>query len=189
MRRGADYLAGLRDGRAVFLDGERVDDVTKHPAFAESVRRIAERYDAAGKALDVTTCVDPARGGRIGAMWLIPVSAEDLGRRRAAQRFWAEGSYGLMGRTPDHVASVLTAFAGWRHLFDRAGQRFGDNVVRFYEKARDEDLYVAYAIVPPQVDRSTPTHKHRQPFLHTGVVRETEAATVSRGSHPVPTSA
>ncbi|HWN92939.1 MAG TPA: 4-hydroxyphenylacetate 3-hydroxylase N-terminal domain-containing protein, partial [Verrucomicrobiae bacterium] len=109
MRRGADYIAGLRDGRAVFLDGERVDDVTKHPAFAESARRIAERYDAAGEALDVTTCVDPVRGGRIGAMWLIPRSAEDLGRRRAVHRFWAEGSYGLMGRTPDHVASVLTA--------------------------------------------------------------------------------
>src|SRR5438445_8967820 len=72
MRRGADYLASLRDGRAVFLDGERVDDVTKHPAFAESVRRIAERYDAAGEALDVTTCGDPARGERLGATWLFP---------------------------------------------------------------------------------------------------------------------
>ena len=54
-------------------------------------------------------------------MWLIPRSAEDLGRRRAVHRFWAEGSYGLMGRTPDHVASVLTGFAGWRQLFDRGG--------------------------------------------------------------------
>ena len=47
MRRAADYLASLRDGRAVFLDGERVDDVTRHPAFAESTQRIAERYEAA----------------------------------------------------------------------------------------------------------------------------------------------
>ena len=61
-----------------------------------------------------------------------------------------------MGRTPDHVASVLTGFAGWRQLFDRGGERFGDHVVRFYEKARAEDLYVAYAIVPPQIDRGPP---------------------------------
>ena len=188
MRRAAEYVASLRDGRAIFLDGERIDDVTKHAAFAEPIRRIAERYDAAQQAPDITTCVDPASGRRIGAMWLIPRSAEDLGRRRAAHRFWAEGSYGLMGRTPDHVASVLTAFAGWRHLFDRAGQRFGDNVVRFYEKARDEDLYVAYAIVPPQVDRSTPAHQHREPFLHTGVVRETDAGIVLRGAHAIATS-
>ncbi len=188
MRRGADYLASLRDGRAVFLDGEPVDDVTKHPAFAESVRRIAERYEAAREAPDVTTCVDPATGERIGAMWLIPRSAEDLGRRRAVHRFWAEGSYGLMGRTPDHVASVLTGFAGWRQLFDRAGRRFGDNVVRFHQKARAEDLYVVYAIVPPQIDRATPAHRHPEPFLHPGVVKETDAGIVIRGAHSIATS-
>ena len=42
MRSPEDYLASLRDGRAVFLDGERVDDVTKHPAFAPPIRRIAD---------------------------------------------------------------------------------------------------------------------------------------------------
>src|SRR5262249_46082399 len=188
MRRAADYVASLRDGRAIFLDGERVADVTAHPAFAESVRRIAERYDAARESPDVTTSVDPASGGRIGAMWLIPRSAEDLGRRRAVHRFWAEGSYGLMGRTPDHVASVLTGFAGWRQLFDRGGRRFGDNVVRFHEKARDEDLYVAYAIVPPQIDRVTPAHQHPEPFLHPGVVKETDAGIVIRGAHSIATS-
>src|SRR5438477_8015966 len=188
MRRGADYVAALRDGRAIFLDGARVDDVTTHPAFAESIQRVAERYDAARSATDVTTCVDPATGATIGAMWLIPRSADDLGKRRAVHRFWAEGSYGLMGRTPDHVASVLTAFAGWRQLFDRAGRRFGDNVVRFYERARDEDLYLAYAIVPPQIDRSTPAHKHPEPFLHPGVVKETDAGIVIRGAHSIATS-
>jgi 4-hydroxyphenylacetate 3-monooxygenase len=176
MRTGAAYLASLRDGRAIFLDGARVDDVTTHPAFAEPVRRIAERYDAARLQPDA------------GAMWLIPRSAEDLGRRRAVHRFWAEGSYGLMGRTPDHVACVLTAFAGWRQLFDRGGRRFGDNVVRFHEKARDEDLYVAYAIVPPQVDRATPAHRHKEPFLHPGVVKETDAGIVIRGAHAIATA-
>lgn len=189
MRRGADYLASLRDGRVVFLDGERVHDVTRHPAFAESVQRIAERYDAASESPDVTACLDPATGKRIGAMWLIPRSAEDLGRRRAVHRFWAEGSYGLMGRTPDHVASVLTGFAGWRQLFDRGGRQYGDNVVRFHEKARDEDLYLAYAIVPPQIDRGTPAHQHPEAFLHPGVVRETDAGIVIRGAHSIATSA
>jgi 4-hydroxyphenylacetate 3-monooxygenase len=188
VRRADDYLASLRDGRAIFLDGERVADVTTHPAFAESVRRIAERYEAAGRAPDLTTCLDPASGAPIGAMWLIPRSAEDLGRRRAVHRFWAEGSYGLMGRTPDHVASVLTAFAGWRQLFDRGGRAYGDNVVRFYEKARAEDLFVAYAIVPPQIDRTTPAHRHPEPFLHPGVVRETDRGIVIRGAHAIATS-
>src|SRR2546422_11339256 len=37
----------LDDGRAVFLDGERVGDVTKHPAFAEPIRRVAHTWDLA----------------------------------------------------------------------------------------------------------------------------------------------
>jgi 4-hydroxyphenylacetate 3-monooxygenase len=188
MRRAVDYIAGLRDGRTIFLDGERVADVTTHPAFAEPVRRIAERYEAARESPEITTCLDPASGRRIGAMWLIPRSADDLGRRRAVHRFWAEGSYGLMGRTPDHVASVLTGFAGWRHLFDRGGPHFGDNVVRFHARARDEDLYVAYAIVPPQIDRSTPAHRHPEPYLHPGVLKETDAGIVIRGAHSIATS-
>jgi aromatic ring hydroxylase len=35
MRRGADYLAGIRrDGRTILLDGVAVEDVTAHPGFA-----------------------------------------------------------------------------------------------------------------------------------------------------------
>ena len=50
MRSGDAYVASLRDGRSVFLDGERVDDVTKHPAFVEPIRRVAETYDRAKAA-------------------------------------------------------------------------------------------------------------------------------------------
>src|SRR5690242_19221026 len=92
MRRGNDYLESLRDGRAVFLDGERVDDVTKHPAFAEPIRRIAQTWDRAAAA-DVqaaTTYVDPDTDRRHSAMWLVPRSADDLGARRRVHRLWAE---------------------------------------------------------------------------------------------------
>jgi len=35
---GAEHVASLRDGRAVYIDGERVSDVTTHPAFRNAVR-------------------------------------------------------------------------------------------------------------------------------------------------------
>jgi 4-hydroxyphenylacetate 3-monooxygenase len=47
MRSGSAYVAGLRDGRAVYLDGELVKDVTVHPAFAEPIKGIARTYDRA----------------------------------------------------------------------------------------------------------------------------------------------
>src|SRR5437870_2915406 len=44
-RSGSEYIEALKDGRAVILDGQRVDDVTAHPAFAEGVRSVARLYD------------------------------------------------------------------------------------------------------------------------------------------------
>src|SRR5262249_14597659 len=47
---GREYLESLRDGRAVYLYGERVPDVTVHPAFRNAARSVALLYD---------TLVDP----------------------------------------------------------------------------------------------------------------------------------
>jgi 4-hydroxyphenylacetate 3-monooxygenase len=189
MRRGAEYVRSLRDGRAVFLDGARVPDVTAHPAFAEPIRRVAATYDlACSRATDdAVTFHEGDR--RYSTMWLIPRTADDLAARRRAHRLWAEPTYGLMGRTPDHVACVLTAFASWRQLFDRGGRRFGDNVVRFHARAREDDLYVAYGIVPPQIDRSQPAHRQPAPFLFPGVVKERDDGIVVRGCQGITTSA
>ena len=43
---GAEYLESLRDGREIWIYGERVKDVTTHPAFRNTVRMIARLYDA-----------------------------------------------------------------------------------------------------------------------------------------------
>jgi 4-hydroxyphenylacetate 3-monooxygenase len=104
-------------------------------------------------------------------------------------RHWAEGSFGLMGRTPDHVASLIAAFSGMRHVFDRGGTQFGDNVVSFYRQARENDWFLSYAITPPQVDRSKPAHQQPEPFLYPGIVEERDDGIVVRGAQMIGTSA
>ena len=42
---GDEFRATLRDGRAVWLDGRRVDDVTTHPLLRKSVDWVAGTYD------------------------------------------------------------------------------------------------------------------------------------------------
>ena len=49
---GARYIESLRDGREVWLHGEKVADVTKHPAFANVVRTIADLYDLQHQVAD-----------------------------------------------------------------------------------------------------------------------------------------
>jgi len=43
---GKEYLESLRDDREVYIYGERVNDVTAHPAFRNAARSIAKLYDA-----------------------------------------------------------------------------------------------------------------------------------------------
>jgi aromatic ring hydroxylase len=43
---GAEYLESLRDQREVWIYGERVKDVTLHPAFRNQARMVARMYDA-----------------------------------------------------------------------------------------------------------------------------------------------
>src|SRR5439155_15336033 len=47
IRTGEEYRAGLRDGREIWIDGERVADVTAHPAFRPIVDVKARMYDLA----------------------------------------------------------------------------------------------------------------------------------------------
>jgi len=50
LRTGKDYIESLRDGREVWIDGERVRDVPAHPAFAPVVNVRARIYDLAREA-------------------------------------------------------------------------------------------------------------------------------------------
>ena len=191
VRSGAEYIEGLRDGRAVYVNGERVSDVTAHPAFAAGVRSVAHLYDLASRPdmAEIMTYPSPTTGHPINRAWKTPRSAEDLRARRRAIGCWADASYGLIGRSPDHVASFFAGFAGSLDIFARGGQRFADNLQRFYDKASQEDLYLAYTIVHPQIDRSKPAHQQPEPHLFASVAEERSDGIVVRGAMMVGTGA
>ena len=189
MRSGADYLRSLNDGRQVFLDGERVADVADHAAFRGAARSLARLFDiaAAPENRALMTFPSPKTGAPVLRAWQIPRTHADLRARRLFSEKWAEATFGLMGRTLDHVAGFFCGYAAVPRLFAAAGQQFADHVVKFYERARDEHLYLSYAIVPPQIDRSKPAHKQSDPTLHAGVVKERDDGIVISGAQQLAT--
>src|SRR5207249_11825065 len=107
-RSGADYVRALHDGRAVYVDGERVADVSTHPAFAAAVQSVARIYDLVHDSAGALTFPSPRSNlGRDSwnLSYLIPRSREDLAARRRLHQAVADASYGLLGRSPDCVAS------------------------------------------------------------------------------------
>ena len=61
--------------------------------------------------------------------------------------------------------------------------------LKIYEHLRDNHLYVTYAIVPPQIDRSKPAHQQRDPTLYAGVVKERDGGIVISGAQQLATGA
>ena len=193
MRTGADYLRMLsQPDRNVYQNGELVRDVANHPSYRGAAQSIARLYDiAADPALrDVMCFPSPDTGKPVLRCFQIPKTPQDLAARRGMISHWTEATFGLMGRTPDHVGSFLTGFASKASVFDElAGKQWGDNLRRWHAKARDEHLYISYAIVPPQIDRSKLSHQQSDPYLHAGVVRETDAGLIIRGAQQLATGA
>ncbi|MFZ0180671.1 MAG: 4-hydroxyphenylacetate 3-hydroxylase N-terminal domain-containing protein, partial [Candidatus Dormiibacterota bacterium] len=149
VRQGRDYLVGLRDGRHVQLGGEVVSDITTHPAFCNAVQSIVRLYDTVHAHPERYQYSETDGGPLYSAIWLRPKTTEDLRKRREVHQAIADLTYGLMGRSPDHVSGFITGMACEPSVADRHGQGFGRNLVSYWEYVRDNDLYVSYAVAPP----------------------------------------
>ena len=161
MRTGDDYLRSLRDGREVYIHGERVADVTAHRAFRNSVASAAYLYDyqrSPGQAGRMTF-VSPATGGRVSRAWQLPTSYQELVARREALTAWAETHFGFMGRAPDHVASCISGMYMGADVFEAYDPRRAAALRGYYEFARDHDLFLTYVIINPLADRTRSAHE------------------------------
>lgn len=190
IRTGEDYLRSLNDGRTVFLEGEKVADVTKHPAFAAAAHSASRLFDiAADPAMsERMTFTSPTSGNRVLRAYQIPHTHEDLRAKRLASEAWSEASFGMMGRTPDHVSAFFCGFAAVPEVFAAGGKEFGERVIAFHEKLRENHLWATYAIVPPQIDRSKPAHRQSDPTLYAGVVKERDGGIVISGAQQLATA-
>ncbi|SCC52687.1 4-hydroxyphenylacetate 3-hydroxylase family protein [Gordonia sp. SGD-V-85] len=189
MRTGADYLSSLNDGRVVLVDGQQVDDVTTHPAFAPVAATIAEMFDLAADPAQNMQYTAPETGATANRTFGIPRSREELRLRREAIETWARHTHGWVGRSPDHVGTFLASFAAHPEVFAGEGRDLSANVTAFHRRLLDENLYVSYAIIPPQVSRATTASGWEGEFLQAGVVRETDEGIVVRGSQMLATGA
>src|SRR5437667_8939767 len=114
-RTGEAYMKGLQEHpREVWIDGERVEDVTTHPGLRNGVRAVAALYDMQhDPALrDEMTYVSPSSGDRVGLSFIIPRTKEELEQRRVMMLHWARTTCGMMGRSPDFMNVTYAAWAG-----------------------------------------------------------------------------
>jgi len=182
---GAEYLKSLVDEREVFIDGQRIADVTSHPALRNSARSLARLYDALHdpvKHPGITCETDTGSGGYTHNFFRIQRSRKDLVAAQHAITQWSRLSYGWMGRAPDYKASFTNTLGANPEFYGP----YAANARRWYKLAQETLPFMNHSIVNPPIDRHKPVGEVKDVYI--SVQKETDAGIIVSGAKVVATS-
>lgn len=179
---GQEYLESLNDGREVWIYGERVENITEHPAFRNSARMIARLYDALHdpKTKDILT-TPTEWGGFTHRFFRAANNVEEQVASRDAIAEWQKMTWGWMGRSPDYKGCFLGTLGANSDFY----KGYEENAKRWYRKAQEKTWYVNHAIMNPPVDRDKGADAGKDVFIR--VTKETDAGIYVSGAKVVAT--
>jgi len=190
-RTGKQYLEELdRTPRELWYGDEKITrNLTKHPAFRAMALSMAALYDMQhDPALtEEMTFESPFSGQRVGMSFLQPRTKEDLAKRRAMLKRWADYSGGVLGRTPDYLNSSVMAMAGAAEFFGKGEVDFASNIRNYYQYISENDLLLTHTLVNPQVNRSVGPSKQADPFIAARVAEKRSDGVIVRGARMLAT--
>ena len=183
IRTGAEYRDSIRDGREVWIDGQRVDDVTSHRAFKPLVDVRARIYDMAHEAetQDVMSYVDPDSGERCAVAPKLPASKDDWWAKRRAVDTVLDEIRGVVTRVGDETVGEMWALFDGQDVLAEIDPRFSEHIREHVRRAALHDPFHVSANTDPKGDRARrPQEQDPDVLLH--VVRETHNGIVVRGA-------
>jgi 4-hydroxyphenylacetate 3-monooxygenase oxygenase component len=158
-RTGAQFLDGLRrTRREIWVDGERIADVTTHPKLRGGADSLAAIFDRQHAYAEECLFTDPDSGELTNVSHMIPRSKNDLWRRHIGLTRLSEGSMGIMGRTPDYMNMKFAGFASAPRVWagvDGRNDRGARNLVNFQRHLARNDISLTHTIIMPTIDKRT----------------------------------
>jgi 4-hydroxyphenylacetate 3-monooxygenase len=158
-RTGSQFLEGLRKTRReIWVDGERIDDVTTHPKLKGGAESLAAMFDRQHAYAAECLYKDPQTGEPTNVSHMIPRSKDELRHRHAGIVRLSEGSMGIMGRTPDYMNMKFAAFASAPKVWagaDGRNERGARNIVAFQRRLARADISLTHTIIQPTTDKRT----------------------------------
>ena len=181
IRTGQQYLASLRDERQVWIDGERVTDVTQHPAFKPIISVRARMYDMAHEAryADLLSFKD---GDDVKSVFQKPPRIkQDWHAKRAAVDAVMNDIGGVVFRVGDETVGEMWSLFDGKEVLNEINPQFTVNIERHIQAVLDHDVFHVSANTDPKGDRSR-RPQDQDPDMLVHVVRETDAGIVIRGA-------
>lgn len=181
LRTGETYREGLRDGREIWIDGERVRDVTTHPAFKPIVDIRARMYDMAHEARYADALTYREGAARNSIFYRPPRERRDWQDKVAAVDLVMNEIGGVVTRVGDETVGEMWSLMDGRDVLSEIDSRFDANIDRHIKAVFDNDIFHVSANTDPKGDRSRPPQE-QDPDMMVRVVRETDAGIVIRGA-------
>jgi 4-hydroxybutyryl-CoA dehydratase / vinylacetyl-CoA-Delta-isomerase len=163
MRTGRQYKDSLKDGRATFFEGQRVDDLPGHPVLGPCVEAVARTYDRWYSA-------EPgARSPLLG----IPGSAAEL-RERIPLLHEADI---VANVTYQSIMTLATAASRMPEC-----PVYVERISHYLARVHAEDLRITECITDAKGDRSRSPGEQDDPDAYTRVVERRADGVVIRGA-------
>lgn len=191
IRTGEEFIAGLSDGREVWYNGRRVEDVTRFSEFEASIAALARGYDLQHDPAhrDLLSCESPEFGERIARAFEVPRTREHLRLKRESFITAASPACGMLGRAPDFLNVMLMALGVKPNFFAECSPRCADAVTAYYEYVARNDLFLTHALLDPQLDKSKLRHEQSDPGTPLRVVDRNSDGLIVHGIKRIATAA
>jgi 4-hydroxyphenylacetate 3-monooxygenase len=181
LRTGNDYRQGLRDGREIWMDGERVKDVTTHKAFKPVVDVRARMYDMAHEARYAETMSYLDGNVRNSILLKRPVEQKDWWDKWNAVDAVMKDIGGVVTRVGDETVGEMWSLYDGRNVLNEIDPRFADNIDNHIQAVLEKDIFHVSANTDPKGDRSK-RPQDQDPDMMVHVVKETDKGIIIRGA-------
>lgn len=187
-RRGEQVLQKLREQpMEIWHRGQRVEDMTTEPGFANGAASLAELYDLQWADPETMLFDSPTSGEKVGRSFMIPQTKEELMSVGKMMQRWAGHTFGMMGRAPDYLNRAMSAYAGGADFLSQQDPRFGENARCYHQYIRENDLCLTHTLIHPQANRGVGAARQPDPFLAARIKEETDAGIVIKGARMLAT--
>src|SRR6204780_2402276 len=155
IRTGQQYRDSIRDGRQVWVNGERVKDVTTHPMFKPLVDIRARIFDMQHEPETAPVMSYKDELGNTSSIGLkLPFTQEDWHAKRAATDAVLDDIGGVVTRVGDETIGEMWSLFDGQDLLNEVNPRYSANIRRHVDRVVREDPFHVSANTDPKGDRS-----------------------------------
>ena len=182
LRTGQQYKDGLKDGREVWMDGERVKEITTHAHFKPIVDKKARMYDIQfDKKYDANLFSYQDGDQRNATLLKRPTEQQDWWDKWNALDAFFKDIGGVITRVGDETIGEMWSLFDGRDVLNRIDPRFAENIDRHIQRVLVDDVFHVSANTDPKGDRSR-RPQDQDPDMMCHVVKETDKGIIIRGA-------